>query len=426
MLLCMLALLAASAFFSGCETALFSLTGHQRWLISREKTIIARTLASLLSDIRAVLVTLLLGNMTVNVIYFVVSTVLLIRLGHRGGVRPMALGVLSVVPLLALIFFGEVLPKLVAARRPEQWSRVTAVLTMVLHRGISPLRRVLQAMVVIPLSRLIAPRHQPPQLSARELQALLELSEKRGVIEPDEEDLLQGVVELSQLQVKDIMTPRVDIRALDMQRDPAQVIELFRQTHVSHAPAYRGDLDHVAGIIHARQALARRPSTRRDVAALVRQVTFVPELQRVDQLLIQFRKRGTTVAIAVDEYGGTAGLVSLEDVIERMVGHIVGPYEPSHSPGVTQLGPGLWRVRADLSIRNWTGVFGDVGPDADVTTIGGLVMARLGRVPAEGDRITLGNVAIEVETIHRRRVQTLRVHLVDDADDHDADDEDSP
>ena len=402
-------LLTFSAFFSGGETALFSLTRHQRLLLSRSQSIAAATITRLLNAKQSLLITLLMGNMFVNVMYFVIGTVLVLGLHKRHNLSPTLGTVLNISAVFLLILMGEILPKLTAARYPMPWSHAAAVPLMIIFRTLSPLRSILQSLLVNPISRLLAPRHPPTGLSATELEAMLELSQKRGVIDHDEEQMLQQVLSLGQLRVRDLMTPRVDIAAFNLKDDPANLMAIVRGKRFSRTPVYQDDLDHIEGFVYARQVLLRKPRTSTEIADLIRQVQFVPELQSANALLVELRKRGTTMAITVDEYGGTAGLVTLADAVEHMVGEIPGSRQTEMPPRVQAMGPGQWRVSADLSIDEWVDVFGRIRPVPGISTIAGLVMTRLGKIPRAGDQTTLGNLLIEVETMNRQRIETLRL-----------------
>lgn len=417
LLLCLPALLVLSGFFSGSETALFSLSRHQRLRMSRSTHVGAAQVATLLNETRGVLITLLLANMTINVLFFVITTVLLLRLESRKTVGPWWIAVLSVAPLLALLLIGEVTPKIVAVRLAPAWSRLCALPLLVVHRVLGPVRVFVSAMIITPLARLIIPERSGPALEPEELEMLLELSQQRGIIDRDEERLLQQALELGQLKVRDLMTPRVDVVAYDLDHDPAELYELIRARRFSKIPVFRRDIDHIVGVLYTRQVLLNRPRTRKDIAALVRQVSFVPELQRGDQLLVQFRKTGTLMAIVVDEYGGTAGIVTIRDVVEHIVGRISDTDEHHESPRVQTVGAGVWRVGADLPVREWLDLLGvsdqwlrQIGA-AGVSTVGGLVMARLGRLPKVGDSIAIGNLVFEVEQMDGARIAQLRIRL---------------
>ncbi|MFA9479300.1 hemolysin family protein [Phycisphaerales bacterium AB-hyl4] len=410
-------LLVCSAFFSGSETALFSLSPHQRLRFARSGTLASEAITKLLAETRGLLITLLLSNMTINVLFFVTSSVLLIHLGREGLLGPVLLGLATLAPLLGIILLGEVLPKLVAARLPMTWARVVALPLYLVHRLLAPVRVGASVAIITPLARLIAPPDKPPALSPEELESLLNLSQRQGVIDSDEEQLLRQVLELNQLKVRDLMVPRVDIEAFDLANDPSEMVELIARTKLRHLPVYRDSLDEIVGMVYARQVLLHRPTTREALEKYIRQVKFVPEQQRADQLLLELRKTGTTFAIVVDEYGGTAGLVTIEDVVEHMVGDLPGEFEPAGEPEVEHVSPGVWRVDAQLSVHDWADVFGHNPAVAGlaeleaVRTVGGLVMARLGRVPQVGDRTTLGNVQITVERMAGRRVDTVLIEL---------------
>ncbi|MEM7626441.1 MAG: hemolysin family protein [Planctomycetota bacterium] len=421
MLLLLVGLLVLSGFFSGSETALFSLSRHQRAKLAKADSVVARSLVTLLQETRALLITLLLGNMTINVLYFVVSSVLLIKAGESGSVSGPALAALSVLPLLTIILLGEVLPKLVASRLPERFSRLIALPMLTVHRLLTPVRVTSSVLVITPLSRLLAPPTPSPDLSPEELESMLQLSRHHGVIDHDEQRVLEQVLELSQLRVSQLMVPRVDIQAFDLDDEPEQLMALIRRTRLRHLPAFRGDIDNVAGVIYSRQALLANPKNPEDVEALVRRVNFVPELQRADRALVEQRKTGTTFAIAVDEYGGTAGLISLEDLVEHLVGNIPGAYEVSGEVEVEPVNERQWRVDADLSVHDWVDVFGRhrqveaARSLASANTIGGLVLAELGRIPAAGDYIALGNVGLTVERMDGHRIETIIIELRDPA-----------
>jgi CBS domain containing-hemolysin-like protein len=413
MLIALPVLLAASGFFSGSETALFSLSRQQRTTLARSAGVAASTITQLLSETRALLITLLLGNMIINVLYINTCALLMLRLSRVPAVGATLATLANIVPLVALIMLGEVMPKLLAARTPMTWCRLIALPMLLVHRIVSPLRAFFSFAVITPLARLIAPKTHAPALSAEELESLLTLSQRRGVIDADEERLLQQVLQLSRLKVRDLMTPRVDIVAFERGDAPQALLELIRETRLRHIPVYEHDLDHIVGLLYSRQVLAQRPQRTDELEPMIRQIKFVPELQRADQLLVDLRKTGTTLAIAVDEYGGTAGMITMEDVVEHIVGNIPGEYEPGTEPQLEQLAPGRWRASADLSVQEWQSLFfAEQGMPADtVRTIGGAVMTRLGRAPEVGDQITLGNVTITVEQIEGPRLMTVVIEL---------------
>lgn len=410
-LISLLLLLVASGFFSGSETALFSLTGEQRLALNKSGSMVGATIMRLLHETRALLITLLLGNMVINVLFFVLGTIELIRLERVHNFHTAAVAVLSLVPLVLLILFGEVFPKLIASRNPVGFSKLIALPMILVHRILTPLQAVLNRAIITPLARLIAPSSKPAQLSNEELELLLEQSQQRGIIDDHEEQLLQGVLGLSELKVRDVMTPRVDIKAFDVDDNPSEMVSLVESTQLSFIPTFEKDLDHLTGVVRAKDALLHRPKTIDELKHLVHEVTYVPEVQPLEKLLIHFRQQGTTIAIVVDEFGGTAGLVTLEDAVEELVGEIAGPYEPGDESPIQPVERGVWRVSGGLSVHDWADAFGSAGHVDGVNTAAGLVTAKLGRIPEVGDQTKLGNVEIEVDAIEAKRVTWLTIRL---------------
>jgi putative hemolysin len=408
------ALLIASGFFSGTETALFALTGQAQLRIVRRGGVVARAVEQLLADQRMLLITLMFGNMVANVSYFVVSSVLLLKLDPQ-QINPILFAVATLAPLLAIILLGEVLPKLIANTARTGWVRVCSVPMLGVHRLIGPLRLVLANLVITPLSRLIEPRHAPPQLAADELEALVELSQQRGVINRDEEQVLRGLVQLGQSKVRDVMVPRVDMHWIDINTPPAVVRELIRRTRLTKIPVCRGDLDHMEGVLYSRQfLLACAQGQLRSLSKLIRNVHYVPEIQRLDQLVTDFRRSGISMAIAVDEFGGTAGLVTLKDVLETIVGDLDMDQAPGEGtqPKAQSVRWDTWRVSGRLSVHDWAKTFGQSNVPSGVATVGGLVMALLDHAPEVGDRARIANVEMEVESMTGRRIENVLLRLI--------------
>jgi CBS domain containing-hemolysin-like protein len=404
------ALMVGSALFSGSETALFGLTAAQRLRITSRKGLIASAVAGLLEDQRHLLVTLMLGNMLVNSSYFVITSALALK-AHEG--HPLLLIAVSAIPVITLILIGEVLPKLVANTACERWVSATAVLLYTIHRLARPLTSAISGGIIGPLGRLFAPPGAPQEVETDEFEALLDMSQSRGVIGSDEQQLLREVLQLGQRKVKDVMIPRVDIESIDIHEKPETLEFMIRHSAHTQYIAINGDIDHIEGIIYSRQFwLARRRGVT-DLRKLVRQVRFVPEILRVDQLLEDFRRTGTHLAIAVDEYGGTAGFVNIKDVVERMVGDVDmdGAIGPSTEGSVQLVKPGIWRVDGRLSVHDWTEAFGEHTLPPRVSTVGGLVTALLGRMAKPGDRARLANLEMEVEGVQRGRVESVLLRL---------------
>ena len=242
-------LLGLSGFFSGSETALFALTGNERMSLRQSGGLAGRAVEALLANQRMLLITILVGNMTVNVLYFVVTSVLMMK--RDVGVLNSVL--LAAAFLLALILVGEVSPKLIANTRRTGFASFTAPLLLTFHQAIAPLRIVLDRVVVGPLSRLTSPSKRPPELDEDELSALLDVSSSGGVIDEREQQILQDVISLSQLKVRDVMTPRVRVAAVPIEATWEQVRDLAAKTRLTKFPVYDQNIDHIVGLLPVRQ-----------------------------------------------------------------------------------------------------------------------------------------------------------------------------
>lgn len=415
LLLALPTLLVGSALFSGSETALFSLTAHQRSLLSQSTKAGPLAAAKLVVETRALLVTLLVGNMVINVLYFTLSTVFMDRLLQNEAIGAAGATAIALGTFFGVIIFGEVLPKQIAAQKAFAWSSLVGVPLLAIHRGIAPVRISAERLVIAPLARLVAPSTMPPELSSRELEIMLSMSRDRGIIDQDEQQLLRHVLELGQIKVRDVMVPRVDIRGHDIENSTDDVLTLARETRLRYLPVYEGQLDEIRGVVQTRRLLANPPANRKQLLELVRPVYYVPEIAPADHLLKTMREQAQTFAIVVDEYGGTAGLVTLEDVVEHFIGDIPGAYERDGQAIVEQLSEGVFRVGADLAVHDWVEWFGRnpamSKAASNAATLGGVVLGLLGKAPDQGDQVMLGNMVLTVEVVEGRRITSVIVAL---------------
>lgn len=417
LLLIAVALLPVSAFFSGSETALFGLTESQRMWLRRNRSLAAAAVDALLAEPRRLLITILLGNMLVNVTYFVISSVLM--MAATGGVV-VEVG-LAVMSLLLIVLCGEVFPKTIANTYRTGFSTAAGPALFMVHRLSGPIRLVIDRFVVSPLSRLTAPADAPHGLSQDDLEELLALSTDEGVIDAEERLTLREVIQLTKLRVRDVMTPRVSISAVPVDAEESDVLAVARATHHNRLPVYEGDLDHIAGILPVKRYLVDERMRRRPLREAIEAARYVPETATLDQLLHLFSESGAANLIAVDEFGGTAGLVAFDDVVEEIVGELA-PTDDELGPMTMLVGPDTWRVRGDMPVHDWAEAFGVSLPEPRYfSTVGGFVIARLGRAPEPGDAVDFSRLSVRVEAIEKSRVMWVTVtrHADDPAGDGD-------
>ena len=398
--LTLLVLLVLSGMFSGSEAVLFSLSPMQLQRDAASANPLRRAVARLMEHPRQTLLVILLGNTAVNVLLFVMSYLVFGSL----------LGLLSVP---AVLVFGEVVPKTVGTALADRLAPLSAALIRISGLVLGPVARALDAAVVVPLSRLIfGAEHarKEPQLSPRELKTLLELSRRRGVLGWAESRYLREVIDLSGLKVRDIMVPRVEMVTFDIREPAERLRELMRQTRLTKVPVHEGSIDRILGLIYAKVLFFEPDKPLRE---LIQPVHFVPELISLEQLLEHFRRTRSQIAVAVDEYGGVAGLVTLEDLAEQIVGEIREPEERPSEPEVVQLSDREFEIAGSLSIHDWVDVFGGEPADPRIATVGGLVISRLGRPARLGDVVRLGNLELRVVGLRGRRITRLRVRLLE-------------
>jgi CBS domain containing-hemolysin-like protein len=258
--------------------------------------------------------------------------------------------------------------------------------------------------------RPATPLEQAEEESGEVTHAYLEAGEEQGLIEGDEKRLLQSIVDFGDTLVREVMTPRPDIVAIPDQASVAQLRALFREQEYSRFPVYHENLDNILGIIRVKDLLQIDDTAldRHPITSLVRPATFVPETKRVPELLKEFQRKQVQLAIVVDEYGGTAGLVTLEDLLEEIVGEIRDEDDVESEPIVDE-GDGSFVFSAKVSfdeLRDRLGL--EIEPEG-FETVGGYVLARLGRVPSVGETFDLDGLRVEVLEAERRRIHKVRV-----------------
>jgi putative hemolysin len=400
----MVLLLGGSAFFSGSETAFFSLTRRQTKQLEGSKLKVQMLVARLLKRPGQLLTCLLLGNIVVNVLFYAVSSTLVFRVQATWGIAS-ALG-LALVTFLALVLLGEILPKSAAYTNARAFAVGAALPVFLCVQIFQPVAFVFRVFFLEPVLRLLfGHQRHSKAITLNEFRSLIDLSRRRGLIGEDENRLLAEVVELGFLKVRHVMQHRVDMLVCEVTESTATARQRMQQHRRTKIPVYVKDIDNMVGMVHLRQLLLK-PDQSLD--RLVQPIHFVPEQKTVESLLEFFRKTETDMAMVIDEYGGIAGSVRLEDIAEELFGDtdVVRQAEP-----ISQLGPFQYRLSGDLAIHDWAGVFGVDPDEMRLSTIGGLVTALLGRIPHQGDVATLGSVKFTVETVRHRRIESVVLSL---------------
>ena len=400
----MLLLLGGSAFFSGAETAFFNLSHKQTKLLQKSKHKLQNLAARLLGRPRPLLGSLLFGNMVVNVLFFAIASVLVVRIERQIGAG--AAAVAAFVSFCLLVFFGEVLPKSVAYTNSRALSVTAALPAYLCVRVFSPVVSVLRFVITEPALRLLLGPVRPAKaITTSEFKLLIEQIRKRGLITADENRLLSEIIELGFLKVRHVMRPRVDMIACAVTDSTQTVRQKMVKNHLTKLPVYVGTIDNIVGLAYLRQLLLEDD---KGLDKLIQQAHFIPEQKTVESLLEFFRNTGTDTAIVVDEYGGIAGSVCLEDIAEELL----GPIEIARGiKPIEQMGPFEYRLAGDMAIHDWAAAFGVDLTETRISTIAGLVTALLGKIPKNGDVAHLGNLKFTIERVRKRRIETVILTL---------------
>ncbi len=388
-------LLVLSACFSASETALFSLG-------PAEEARAGEAARRLLEHPRSLLVAILLGNLMVNVLMFAFAASWLARF------EPAEQIVGNLVMLGVVVVFGEVLPKTVALRARASVARVMSKPMSVFVSLVLPARRAADFALGF-IYRALGPSGRSEEaVTTQALSLALDRSAQQGVLLESEASILTGLLELEDVRVREIMTPRVEMLLLDIggeQRE--EVARIGVEAKAPWVVVIDGAPDKVVGRVRVRSLLVRPDAP---LAELIEPCHFVPEVSSAFRALQFLRERGIAQAVAVDEWGGTAGLITVESIFEELVGDLRVEGE-SASRAVERRPDGAFEVDGGLSIREWNELFGARVAPREFETLGGLVAALLGRIPRAGDHVVSGPLEFEVLATRRRRVDRVLVRV---------------
>ncbi|MHC4591257.1 MAG: hemolysin family protein [Planctomycetota bacterium] len=395
-----------SAFFSGAETALFSFQPHELSRM-RDGEGADRAVAALRRRPKRLLITVLFGNMVVNVVFFSVSFLMIRALEPR--IRASGVYLLSLASLLAILIGGEVTPKNLAVTFHRSIGRAVAFPLLLIQRALLP--------VIVPIEKLAdaaASLAGPgtPAIRADELEMLVDVSAREGVVDVRAGQMIAEVIGLSEVRVNEIMVPRVEMVSFNLRDPEDQLLPLFRREKLSVIPVYDGEMDEMRGVVHLKDVLVTGPEQA--PADLVRPMPFLPETATVEEALRECRRQKRKGAFVVDEFGAVLGLITVEDLLEEIVGEIADEYEPEKLPEIEPLADGAFRLQGSLSLRTWCELSSTRMPELGVDTVGGLMMALLDKVPDSGDRVPYGGMEFTVERVEGRRAVSIIVRPVAD------------
>ncbi|GAA6746955.1 hemolysin family protein [Thermus brockianus] len=397
-------LLGLSAFFSASETAFTALYPWKLKELAEAKggpfTLLAR-------DITRFLTTILVGNNLVNI----AATALVTDLATQ-AFGSLGVGLATGVMTFLILFFGEITPKSIAVHHAEALAGVAAWPIYVLSVVFYPLGRFFSWVSGAILRLLGLEPRNTPLVSEEELRLILAGAEESGTIEAQEEEMIHSILELEETPVREIMTPRVEMVAIEAEATLEDLLHLFREHRYSRIPVYRESVDHIVGVAYAKDLLdyyCEEDLKARTVASIAHPPYFVPENMDAWTLLRELRRRKVHLAIVVDEFGGTAGLVTLEDVMEEIVGEIYDETDEPEDAPIRRLPDGSYSIQAQTPVDEVSEALGVELPEGEYDTLSGFLYEQFGRIPGVGESVEWQGFRFVVESADQRRIERVRV-----------------
>jgi len=346
----------------------------------------------------------------------------------EGTASGLSLVIVTVILALFTIVFAELVPKTLALANPERFAIALSLPIEFLARALGPLIRLLTGITSAIAGMLGAHATEEARITAEELRLIVERGGEQGILEAEEEQMINAVIELGDRRVHEVMIPRIDIAAMPATATFDEAISTFVEEGHSRVPVYEDSVDEVVGILYAKDLLPFLRSAsgpRPEIRTLLRTPVYIPESMTVDDLLHEFQRRKVHIAIVLDEYGGTAGLVTIEDLLEEIVGEIQDEYD-TEEPMVVRLSDDEARVDGRASVDDLTELFDTqiaLEDDDEYDTVGGLIYHRIGGIPSPGDRVEVDGLTLTVESTDGRRVGKVLVVRTASGEDLDADED---
>ncbi|HHT90119.1 MAG: hemolysin family protein [Bacillota bacterium] len=399
-------LLLMSACFSAAETAFTSFNGVRLKNASSNGDKRASLVLKLAEDYDGVLTTLLIGNNIVNITAASIGTVIFTRyFGHIG------VTVSTVVVTILVLIFGEIFPKSLAKASADQFVLVAAPVVRVLMVVFAPLIRSFSWGTRQLSRRLNVGKEQG--ITEEELLTIVEEAQIEGGINEQEGELIRSVIEFDDLEVGDIVTPRVDVVAVADSASAGDILEVFRDSGYSRIPVYQGSIDEVVGIINQKDFHNEVVHGTESIAGIIKPAIFVTTSMKLSTLMSHLQQSKSHIAVVTDEYGGTLGIVTMEDIIEELVGEIWDEHDEVVEE-IEQLGENEYRVLATANLEKLFRTLNIDDDEVDATTVGGWVLEELGRVPQEGDQFDFGNLSVTISKTSARRVLETIIYVSQD------------
>jgi len=405
-------LLALSAFFSSSESALFSLSRAVLERLGESADPRAKRVARLLAHPRRLLASILTGNTIVNTAAAVITALVAYELAETMGFnKNLAVLIEIVIVTIVILFLSELAPKLFALRNSEKWAIKSSFAVQLSIWILAPIALPLASLTAFLSQAFGIEKHSMLAMSEEEIHALVQVGHEHGVLEAEERKMIHSIFEFGETIVREVMIPRIDMITIDKDTTFEELTQIVIDCGHSRIPVYDEKVDNIIGIVYAKDLLAaaHNPSEY-DLEKHIRSAYFVPEEKKIDDLLNEFQTEKIHIAIVVDEYGGTAGLVTMEDIIEEIVGEIQDEYD-KEQPLLQQVDERTIVADGRISISDLNEKIGlELLPESEAyDTLAGFVFSQLGEVPEKDREFDYEGYKFIVEEVSSKRITRVRV-----------------
>lgn len=408
-ILIIIGLLALSAFFSSSETAMMSVNKIRVRNLAEAGLSSAQILSKVLDNQAKMLSAILIGNNIVNISASSLMTVLVTQAFGDKFVG-LATGILT----LLVLIFGEITPKTTATLYSETIALRFAKPIYLIMQVLTPVIFIVDKLALGVLLFLhIDPNKKQEAITEDELRTIVEVSHEEGVIESDEKKMIYNVFDFGDSVAKDIMVPRIDMTFIDVNAEYDEVVEIFRQEKYTRYPVFEETTDNVIGIINIKDLLLIEHEKKFCLRDYLREPLYTYEYKKTAELMVELRKTQNNIAIVLDEYGATAGLITLEDMLEEIVGEIRDEYDEDEEDLIKKIGPKEYLVEAAMKLDDLNDQLGLKLESEDYDSIGGFIIGLLDHLPEEGEEVTFDNLKFVVEKVDRNRIESVHLYIMD-------------
>ena len=404
----LIVLLALSAFFSSAETALTTVNRIRIRNLADEGNKNSKTVLKITDDSSKMLTAILIGNNIVNLSAASLTTTLAYSLG--GSMVAIASGILTV----AILLFGEITPKTMATIHAEKVSLAYAPIIHIFMKIMTPFVFIINGLTNVVLFILrVDPNDHKRAMTENELRTIVNVSHEDGVIESEEKEMIYNVVDLGDAKAKDVMVPRVHVTFADVNCTYEELIDIFREDKFTRLPIYEDTTDNVIGTINMKDLLLYDNTKEFHIRDILREAYFTYEYKRTTDLMMEMRKASVNLAIVLDEYGSTAGLVTLEDLLEEIVGEIRDEYDEDEEEPIREIQPGReYEVLGSAKLDDVNEALGTKLESEDYDSVGGYIIEQLDCLPREGESVTLEDgMHLVVDELDKNRIELVHIWL---------------